>query len=239
MGSDRAHRRAGGKGSGGVPQALLLDFGGTLDADGVPWSARFFEAYRAAGGPVAREPFERLFAQTDAALLADATVRALGYAALVHRQADMLASILPGGMAARAVAERFLAEAVATVGSNRPVLERLARRMPLAVVSNFCGNLAPCLDELGLLPLLVLVLDSADVGISKPDRRIFEQALRTLDVPAAAAWFVGDNPYADVAPALALGMSACWLAPAERQAPEGIEPSVRIQRFVEIEQVLG
>src|SRR2546422_2557477 len=49
------------------------------------------------------------------------------------------------GIDPRAVAERFHGDAVATVRRNLPVLERLARRYPLGLVSNFTGNLKPCL----------------------------------------------------------------------------------------------
>src|SRR5205809_3328687 len=43
---------------------------------------------------------------------------------------------------------------------NLPVLERLARRHRLGLVSNFTGNLKPCLDELGLARLFAAVSDS-------------------------------------------------------------------------------
>src|SRR2546422_3239999 len=48
---------------------------------------------------------------------------------------------------ARRVAARFHADAVAVVNRNRPMLQRLARRYRLGVVSNFTGNLRPCLER--------------------------------------------------------------------------------------------
>src|SRR2546425_7061453 len=55
------------------------------------------------------------------------------------------------------MAEAFHAPARAVVERNRPVLERVGRRYRLGVVSNFTGNLAPCLDELGLTRLFTAV----------------------------------------------------------------------------------
>jgi putative hydrolase of the HAD superfamily len=80
----------------------------------------------------------------------------------------------------------------------------------------FCG-LAPYVDEL---------VASEDVGVSKPDPRIFEMALARLGVSAAEAVMVGDSWANDVAGAHALGIRAIWFNPdrAPRPAlPAGIE----------------
>src|SRR5438309_9514285 len=94
---------------------------------------------------------------------------------MVEAQVRLLLALVP----ARArvdpgrMAEAFHAPARAVVERNRPVLERVGRRYRLGVVSNFTGNLAPCLDELGLARLFTAVSDSAVVGAAKPDPRIF------------------------------------------------------------------
>src|SRR2546427_1211252 len=46
-------------------------------------------------------------------------------------------------------------------------------RSRLGVVSNFTGNLRPCLEELGLARFFAVLSDSAVLGWSKPDPRIF------------------------------------------------------------------
>src|SRR5690242_6726362 len=45
--------------------AVMFDVGGTLDADGVPWSAQFHAAYRAYGGALPLEPFVARFRESD------------------------------------------------------------------------------------------------------------------------------------------------------------------------------
>jgi putative hydrolase of the HAD superfamily len=42
------------------------------------------------------------------------------------------------------------------------------------------------------------VIDSGDVGVMKPDPRIFRIALEAMGVDARAAWYVGDMPAFDV-----------------------------------------
>jgi HAD superfamily hydrolase (TIGR01509 family) len=124
------------------------------------------------------------------------------------------------------------------VVGTRPMLERLAERHPLGVVSNFTGNLEPCLVELGLRPFFNALADSALLGVAKPDPAIFAAALAELGVEPAGAWMVGDNPDTDIRPATALGMRTIWLAPEGRHAPPGLKPTQRVARLTEIEPYL-
>ncbi len=220
---------------------MLFDFGGTIDADGVHWSPRFHAAYRQAGGVLDLAAFELLFQASDQALARAPGIRALGFRAAIATQVGLLAELLPDRdrVDAVALADRLHAEAVGAVQRNLPVLERLSRRYRLGVVSNFTGNLQPCLEELGLARLFAAVSDSAVVGWAKPDPRIFAHALAALQASADRAWMVGDNPEADIRAAAGLGMRTCWLAPADRASPAGLVPTARISRFVEIERVLA
>ncbi len=218
---------------------MLFDFGGTLDSDGVHWSPRFYAAYRAAGGTLDFATFEPIFKGSDEAMARLPDIRTLGFRAVIEAQARLLVTRLPDHVDAAAIARRLHGEAVAVVTRNLPVLERLAQRYRLGIVSNFTGNLQPCLDELGLARLFDTVSDSALVGSSKPDARIFTHTLAALGVSAAGAWMVGDNFEADIRGAAVLGMRTCWLAPPERAAPPGLLPTARIQRLPEIERVLG
>ncbi len=217
----------------------MFDFGGTLDADGVHWSPRFHAAYRTAGGTLDFAAFDAIFKGSDEAMARLPGIRALGFRAAIAAQARLLVSRLPDQVDPAAIAQRLHGEAVAVVTRNLPVLERLARRYRLGIVSNFTGNLQPCLDELGLARLFVTVSDSGVVGWSKPDARIFTHTLAALRVSPGGAWMVGDNFEADIRGAAVLGMRTCWLAPSERVVPPGLVPTARIQRLTEIESVLG
>jgi putative hydrolase of the HAD superfamily len=220
---------------------VLLDFGGTLDADGVHWSPRFHAAYRAAGGTLAFAAFEPIFKSSEQALARLPGIAGLGFRAAIEAQARLLMELLPDGgrVDPAAVARRLHGDALAVVQRNEPVLERLAQRYRLGVVSNFTGNLKPCLDELGLAKLFAVMSDSTVVGWSKPDPRIFRHTLAALGAKAERAWMVGDNFEADIRAAAAVGMRTCWLAPPGRAAPPELAPTARIGRFVELEQVVA
>jgi putative hydrolase of the HAD superfamily len=220
----------------GSPAAVLLDFGGTLDADGIRWAVRFHDAYRAEGGGLDLEAFEPIFKETDRALEARPDIRRLGFRAMVDAQAALLTQACPDGEHVDPVrmAERFHRAALTMVRRNRPLLDRLNRRFPLGVIANFTGNLDPCLAELGLLDLFATTADSGVLRVAKPDSRIFTRMLAKLGVPAEQTWMVGDNFEADIRPAQALGLRTCWLTPPGRVQPPGDPPTARITRLTDL-----
>jgi HAD superfamily hydrolase (TIGR01549 family) len=197
------------------PAAILLDFGGTLDACGVPWKERFAAAFAEAGVAPPVAVFDRAFYDADDALVG-AVPRELGFGATVERLARDVAArlgVADDGAVARRVAARFLDDARACLEESAGVLARLSARHRLGVVSNFYGNLDAVLAETGLLPHVTVAVDSAVVGATKPDAAIFRAALGPLGVPAAEALFVGDSARRDMAGAKALGMPHVLLAP--------------------------
>ncbi|WP_027006929.1 HAD family hydrolase [Conexibacter woesei] len=64
------------------------------------------------------------------------------------------------------------------------------------------------------------VITSRDVGVSKPDPRIFRAACTALDLPPSSVLHAGNDLAKDVHGALAAGMQAAWV----RRDPEGTEP---------------
>jgi putative hydrolase of the HAD superfamily len=204
------------------PEAILFDFGGTLDADGVPWKERFFRAYRDEGVAVAAKAFDPVFYAADDALVG-AVPQTLSFDDTVGRLArGITAALRPGddALAAR-VAARFLDDAHAHLARNRALLARLATRYRLGIVSNFYGNLAEVCDNTAVRPFLGVVVDSTCVGYSKPDPRMFRRAADALGVAPAAAVFVGDSLTRDMAGARGVGMPHVWLveAPGAAGAP--------------------
>jgi putative hydrolase of the HAD superfamily len=81
----------------------------------------------------------------------------------------------------------------------------------LGVVSNWDTRLPELLDRLGLARFFDALVYSSAVGAEKPDRRIFEAALRSLGARAEEALHVGDGRLEDVEGAQAVGMQAFHL----------------------------
>ena len=83
----------------------------------------------------------------------------------------------------------------------------------VAAISNSNGSVASVLAAVGLGPYLDFVVDSGEVGIEKPDPRIFELALARADVAPAEAAYIGDFYSIDVKGATAAGLRAVLLDP--------------------------
>jgi FMN phosphatase YigB (HAD superfamily) len=77
----------------------------------------------------------------------------------------------------------------------------------------------PACAKFGYSPYLQTIIDSAVVGVRKPDPAIFNLALKTLDVPASETAFVGDSFERDIVPAKALGFQTFWLIGDQRLTP--------------------
>jgi putative hydrolase of the HAD superfamily len=94
------------------------------------------------------------------------------------------------------------------------------------------------LERLGLAPLLDASVFSSEVGVRKPDPRIFRQALDRMGVDSAAAVFVGDRLYDDVGGAQAVGMRAVQTRQFRREEDPSAAPDAVIEHLRELPGVL-
>ncbi|MFE5964652.1 HAD-IA family hydrolase [Streptomyces sp. NPDC056463] len=77
------------------------------------------------------------------------------------------------------------------------VLELLAnvrRRMPVVLVSNATTRLEDDLAALGLADAFDAVINTARIGVAKPDRRVFEAAARSVAADLHRCLFIDDTP---------------------------------------------
>jgi len=89
---------------------------------------------------------------------------------------------------------------------------------PTAIISNSRGRLSELTAEIGWGGDFSTIVDSAKLGIDKPDPRIFLWASTALDVPPAGVVHVGDSYTVDVEGALHAGMRAVWFRGEPRSA---------------------
>jgi 2-haloacid dehalogenase len=114
-------------------------------------------------------------------------------------------------------------------------VRELAKKIPLALVTN--GIAAVQNQRFAASPVTPYfrsIVISEEVGIAKPDPRIFEPALRQIGVSAAEVLYVGDSVTSDMAAARNAGMDFCWLNPGGAPVPEGHAPAFIIAAIKEI-----
>ncbi len=83
----------------------------------------------------------------------------------------------------------------------------------VAVVSNSEGMLDVLFEKLGILDSVDTIVDSAKVGVEKPDRRIFEIAFERTKTTAARALHLGDTFATDIVGARNAGMRYALIDP--------------------------
>jgi len=100
-----------------------------------------------------------------------------------------------------------------------PAFQRLRDRgLAIGLISNWDTRLSGLMDGMGIAPLLDTIVSSAEVGLHKPDPRIFELACERLGVEPHECAHVGDHHYADVLGARSVGMLPILI---DRHAGEG------------------
>jgi len=104
-----------------------------------------------------------------------------------------------------------------------PTLEELRRRGRLLGMISVCTEDVPQVwDETPLGREFDATVFSCDVGVSKPDPRIYEIACERLGVEPAECLFVGDGANDELPGAERVGMTAVQLrVPGEALTPEG------------------
>jgi putative hydrolase of the HAD superfamily len=102
--------------------------------------------------------------------------------------------------------------ALAPYPETHEVLDRLAARMPIALVTNGAARLQrEKLARTGIEGRFDVIVDSETVGIGKPSREMFDVALRRLRVAPEAAAMIGNDVARDIAGARAAGVRPIWV----------------------------
>ncbi len=101
------------------------------------------------------------------------------------------------------------------------LLARLPSDLPLALITNGAsGRQRGALRGNDIEGRFGAVIVSGEVGVAKPDPKVFNLALDRLGVKAAHAWHVGDSLKADVSGANAAGIASVWI---NRYRDQGVE----------------
>ena len=219
---------------------MLLDYGGTLDGDAQHWFDHFVRLYAESGAPFSHAAIKAAFYAADTALPRLPAIATYGLEPMVRAHVALqMEQLRPEDPTLGAtVIARFVADTRAAWERNRPMLGRLATRFRLGVVSNSYGNMPALLRDAALAPFEV-VLDSALVGIAKPDPALYARAAADLRLPADAILHVGDSWERDVVPARAVGMHAAWLAGGAAPMPATPPDVPRLASLLELEALLA
>jgi FMN phosphatase YigB (HAD superfamily) len=164
---------------------LLSDVGGILVRDQWARAATLLAPRRAGSVTTLLEALRREAGQVD-----------LG-AATIHDMFDRVRSRLEPTVRLAAFEKVVLDDSIEVIQENVEFYRKIARssELRLAALTNVGPEIAQALDrKLRLSDLFDPIVRSFEVGVAKPDPRIFRRALTACRTPAEQVLFVDDSP---------------------------------------------
>ena len=204
-------------------QGIIFDYGGTIDTNSRHWAEVLWSKYVAHQVPVTKEAFREAYVFGERSLAKFPFVRPDHnfHDVLVIKcklQMEYLAEKrhLPMDEAmlrkyAMLVADSCYDYVLDVLKVTRPVVDELAKRHKLVLVSNFYGNIQTILKDFGLMDYCADIVESSVVGVRKPDPAIYQLGVDAMGYPADKVLVVGDSFSKDMVPAKKVGCKAAWL----------------------------
>lgn len=189
-------------------KGIIFDYGGTLDTGGDHWATVIYDAWRKVGINVDINTFKEAYILAERYLDGNRKVSPDdNFKTLIYNKTAMelkFAGLHTKGRA-NDIGDICYRVARCATAESALTLSILKERYKLAVVSNFYGNLAAVLKDFGICRYFDTVVDSAVVGLRKPDPAIFTYACDKLGVEPSEVLVVGDSMKNDILPASQAG----------------------------------
>ncbi|MGE8426607.1 MAG: HAD family hydrolase [Sphingobacterium sp.] len=199
-------------------KGIIFDYGGTLDTNGGHWGAVIWSGYEKYQVPVNLNAFQEAYTYAERQMALQPIIKPqFNFLEVLEAKLNVQFDYL---IAAGYDLDRSLAHKIAfdgyslaknTVEQVKPLLNSLHEKYPIVMVSNFYGNLKSVLDDFGILSYFQAVVESAVVGVRKPDPAIYALGVTKIGLPAQEVLVVGDSYSKDMVPAKAVGCQTLWL----------------------------
>ncbi|MBQ7421755.1 MAG: HAD family hydrolase [Prevotella sp.] len=205
-------------------KGYIFDYGGTLDTAGCHWGKMLWHTYQEQQVPITEELFREAYIYAERTLgknpiiQPDYTFRKtlevkvrIEMEWLEERLKEIGKEMQLLSCCHQKVVDSLYNQIKVQTARSREVLSVLKDKYPLVLVSNFYGNLQVVLEEFGLDGLFLSVVESAVVGIRKPDSRIFMLGVDALRMTTGEVAVVGDSIKKDIMPSKSIGCRTIWL----------------------------
>lgn len=124
----------------------------------------------------------------------------------------------------------------------RELMNAIKGKAKLGIITNgFTALQQLRLEHTGFDHNFDIVVISEQIGIAKPDKRLFEHAFSLMQqntVDLSEILMVGDNPHSDVLGGMNAGIDTCWLNTEGDPCPDGILPTYTVSSLFELQDVL-
>ncbi|HRF86810.1 MAG TPA: HAD family hydrolase [Alloprevotella sp.] len=231
--------------------AVIFDYGGTLDTNARHWAHVLWEGYLRSGyfGRLTQEQFRLAYVFGERALAkAPIVCPQDNFRVVLEKKIERETFFLcEEGIldmnetrrmeAVRSVADYCYAYACRVTARSRQVLLSLQEKYKLVLVSNFYGNIETVLQDFSL-DFFGRIIESAVVGVRKPDPAIFRLGVEAAGCEPEACVVVGDSYEKDIVPARKAGCRTVWLKGEEWQ-PMEVDRSLSDAVITDLPQLLN
>jgi putative hydrolase of the HAD superfamily len=200
--------------------AVIFDFGGTLDTGGIHWYEKFLTVYSDLGIRIDRNIFRDAFSYAEKQMslhdnrelrFTDCYARKISFQIQYMKDQGLLPYIEEVERVSFSIAQNCRFEVDRHLDKHKHFLTELTHKYDLALVSNYYGNLRLICKEFEIDHYFKTIVDSALCGVRKPDPQIFRIALDDLHLKPEGSFIVGDSYEKDIYPARTLGCKTVWL----------------------------
>ena len=201
-----------------MTKGYIFDYGGTLDTHGCHWGRVIWQAYQHGGVPVSETDFREAYVHAERTLGKNPIIQPdFTFRQTLETKLRLQLEFLQGRVGSSCVMTHLptltadlYEQTVGETAISRNVLLQLKDRYPLVLVSNFYGNIATVLKEFHLDGIFQTIIESAVVGIRKPDPRIFTLGVEALGLHPEEVVVVGDSIDKDIISAKTAGCQTIW-----------------------------
>lgn len=121
-----------------------------------------------------------------------------------------------------------------------PILDYFKQSHGLGLLTNGAPDLQRRkIESSGLSDFFDEVIIAGEVGLGKPDVRIFELILSRLKVSPDAAVMIGNSLESDLKPAQTMGMKSVWINRAREWHDDAIVPDFEVSSLMELKDIFG
>ena len=193
----------------------IFDYGGTLDTGGQHWGQVLWHAYERHQVPVTEVQFREAYVYAERTLGKNPVIRPdFTFRQTLETKLRLQQEYLKveNEKYWQTILDDLYERTKTMTAQSREVLLQLKDHgLPMVLVSNFYGNMHTVLHEFGFDGLFHKVIESAVVGIRKPDPRIFLLGVEALGLKPEEVTVVGDSLDKDIMPAHEAGCQTIWL----------------------------
>ena len=218
-------------------EGIIFDYGGTLDTNGHHWGKVIWHAYQNNNIPISEADFRAAYVHVERALATNRIIMPdFLFCNVLNTKLKMQLAYLRDNKVLdvpqleiddmhHLIYTELCSNLEKVIRHSTFVLEHLHKRYPMVLVSNMAHYFGS-------------VIESAVVGVRKPDPKIFALGVEALKMPAQKVLVVGDSIDKDIVPAHSLGCITAWFK-GEQWEEKALDESVAHLIICDLDELLS